>query len=199
MSLSSCLLLLLHCEVKANFDESYVGYGIWLPNAPKFQKPRSVFNAATLAYIGDCIYELYVRRHFLFSALCIEEYNDRVTAVVHCEAQSERGGRPKGLKNKIRPEIRRMLGKTTLHYVHARFKERAAESYGEIVQLCPENVEGLKTGAKEEKVDHRWSFEEMKRFGEFAEAEEKRKSFQDQRRRRRKINGFVWIIRTSQF
>ncbi|KAK4838055.1 hypothetical protein QYF36_010619 [Acer negundo] len=73
--------------VKANLDESYVGYGIWLPNAPKVQKPRSVFNAAALAYIGDCIYELYVRRHFLFSALCIEEYNDRVTAVVHCEAQ----------------------------------------------------------------------------------------------------------------
>ncbi|KAK0598576.1 hypothetical protein LWI29_035978 [Acer saccharum] len=30
---------------------------VWLPNAPKVQKPRSVFNAAALAYIGDCIYE----------------------------------------------------------------------------------------------------------------------------------------------
>ncbi|KAK4838427.1 hypothetical protein QYF36_013631 [Acer negundo] len=43
--------------VKAIFDESYVGYDVWLPNAPKVQKPRSVFNAAALAYIGDCIYE----------------------------------------------------------------------------------------------------------------------------------------------
>ncbi|KAK1578024.1 hypothetical protein Q3G72_026949 [Acer saccharum] len=126
--------------------------------------------------------------------------------------------RDQGLKNKIRPEIRRMLGEATLHYGHARFKkvaafadssrwlqalsvltevimlnpclpdtyhtlglvydnignaekaadpsdttlrfhlaslyvelgdyQRAAESYGEIVQLCPENVEALKTSAK---------------------------------------------------
>ncbi|TXG68619.1 hypothetical protein EZV62_003554 [Acer yangbiense] len=42
--------------VKANLDESYMGYDEWLPNAPKVQKPRSVFNAAALAYIGDCIY-----------------------------------------------------------------------------------------------------------------------------------------------
>ncbi|KAK1577463.1 hypothetical protein Q3G72_021983 [Acer saccharum] len=60
---------------------------VWLPNAPKVQKPRSVFNAAALAYIGDCIYELFLifvanaRRHFLFTALSIEEYNDRVTTV----------------------------------------------------------------------------------------------------------------------
>lgn len=51
------------------------------------EKPRSVFNAASLAYVGDCIYELYARRHFLFPPLNIEEYNDRVTAVVRCEAQ----------------------------------------------------------------------------------------------------------------
>ncbi|KAK1576302.1 hypothetical protein Q3G72_012762 [Acer saccharum] len=83
--------LKLDAGVKANLDESYVGYDIWLPNAPKVQKPRSVFNAAALAYIGDCIYEmclmLYACRHFLFPALSIEEYNDRVTAVVRCEAQ----------------------------------------------------------------------------------------------------------------
>ena len=35
-----------------------MGYDVWLPNAPKVQKPRSVFNAAALAYIGDCIYEV---------------------------------------------------------------------------------------------------------------------------------------------
>ncbi|KAK1567689.1 hypothetical protein Q3G72_015219 [Acer saccharum] len=53
----------------------------------KAQKPRSVFSAAALAYIGDCIYELYVRRHFLLLAQSIEEYNDHVTVVVRCEAQ----------------------------------------------------------------------------------------------------------------
>lgn len=31
--------------------------------------------------------QLYARRHFFFPPLNIEEYNDRVTAVVRCEAQ----------------------------------------------------------------------------------------------------------------
>jgi len=39
-------------------DETYLGYERWLPTPPKVVKPRSVFNAATLAYIGDCIYEV---------------------------------------------------------------------------------------------------------------------------------------------
>ncbi|XVF25120.1 hypothetical protein REPUB_Repub13aG0186600 [Reevesia pubescens] len=73
--------------IKVDLDESYMGYERWLPTPPKVEKPRSVFNAATLAYIGDCIYELYARRHFLFPPLSIEEYNDRVTSVVRCEAQ----------------------------------------------------------------------------------------------------------------
>ncbi|XP_062156287.1 uncharacterized protein LOC133864092 isoform X2 [Alnus glutinosa] len=68
-------------------DEVYLGYERWLPSPPKVEKPRSMFNAASLAYVGDCIYELYARRHFLFPPLNIEEYNDRVTAVVRCEAQ----------------------------------------------------------------------------------------------------------------
>ncbi|XP_059458857.1 uncharacterized protein LOC132188428 isoform X2 [Corylus avellana] len=68
-------------------DEFYLGYERWLPSPPKVEKPRSMFNASSLAYVGDCIYELYARRHFLFPPLNIEEYNDRVTAVVRCEAQ----------------------------------------------------------------------------------------------------------------
>ncbi|KAK1578349.1 hypothetical protein Q3G72_029583 [Acer saccharum] len=46
--------------VKANLDESYMGYDVWLPNALKVQKPGSVFNEAALACIGDCIYESYL-------------------------------------------------------------------------------------------------------------------------------------------
>ncbi|KAJ8755961.1 hypothetical protein K2173_024506 [Erythroxylum novogranatense] len=68
-------------------DDLYMGYERWLPSPPKVEKPRSVFNAATLAYIGDSIYELYARRHFLSPPLKIDDYNDRVTAVVRCEAQ----------------------------------------------------------------------------------------------------------------
>jgi hypothetical protein len=30
----------------------------WLPAAPKVKKPRSTYNAASLAYLGDCIYEV---------------------------------------------------------------------------------------------------------------------------------------------
>nr|AIU93278.1 putative Mini-RNaseIII like protein [Cunninghamia lanceolata] len=59
----------------------------WLPPAPNVAKPRSIYNAATLAYLGDCIYELYARRHFFFPPLSINEYNRRVMALVCCEAQ----------------------------------------------------------------------------------------------------------------
>ncbi|XP_062087675.1 uncharacterized protein LOC133794461 isoform X3 [Humulus lupulus] len=68
-------------------NDLYLGYERWLPSPPKVKKPRSIYNAAALAYLGDCIYELYARRHFLFPPLSIEEFNDRVMAVVRCEAQ----------------------------------------------------------------------------------------------------------------
>lgn len=59
----------------------------WLPPAPEVSSPRAIYNAASLAYLGDCIYELYARRHFLFPPLSINEYNRRVMALVCCEAQ----------------------------------------------------------------------------------------------------------------
>jgi ribonuclease-3 family protein len=68
-------------------DGTYMGYEAWLPDPPKLQKPLSLHNAASLAFIGDCVYELYARRHFLFPPLSIEEYNDRVMSVARCEAQ----------------------------------------------------------------------------------------------------------------
>ncbi|KAK1360267.1 RNase III domain-containing protein [Heracleum sosnowskyi] len=68
-------------------ETTCMGYETWLPTPPKVDNPRSIYNAASLAFIGDCIYELYARRHFLFPPLNIEEYNDRVMAVVRCEAQ----------------------------------------------------------------------------------------------------------------
>ncbi|KAL9263229.1 ROOT HAIR DEFECTIVE 3-like protein [Drosera capensis] len=68
-------------------ESTYMGYERWLPSPPKVDKPQSSFNAAMLAYIGDCIYELYARRHFLVPALKMDDYNERVMAVVRCEAQ----------------------------------------------------------------------------------------------------------------
>ncbi|VVB00236.1 unnamed protein product [Arabis nemorensis] len=74
-------------DIGDEFEDTCIGYEKWFPSPPKVEKPRSVFNAASLAYIGDSIYEIYARRHFLFPPLSIEEYNDRVRAVVRCEAQ----------------------------------------------------------------------------------------------------------------
>ncbi|KMZ56301.1 Ribonuclease III family protein [Zostera marina] len=59
----------------------------WFPIPPKVNKPRSIYNAVSLAYLGDCIYELYARRHFLFPPLSIDVYNERVMSIVRCEAQ----------------------------------------------------------------------------------------------------------------
>ncbi|KAL6559962.1 hypothetical protein OROGR_005079 [Orobanche gracilis] len=82
---------LLKRDISKNAQEelvgSYLGYETWLPTPHKVEGPRSLLSPPSLAYIGDCIYELYARRHFLFPPLNIEEYNDRVMAVVRCEAQ----------------------------------------------------------------------------------------------------------------
>ncbi|KAJ3701415.1 hypothetical protein LUZ61_005120 [Rhynchospora tenuis] len=69
-------------------EEKFMGFERWwLPAAPKVKKPRSTYNAVSLAYLGDCIYELYARRHFLYPPLSINEYNERVMKVVRCESQ----------------------------------------------------------------------------------------------------------------
>ncbi|XP_043718517.1 uncharacterized protein LOC122666569 [Telopea speciosissima] len=87
LTASELLSLNIRSPSQGKSEELYLGYERWLPAAPKVKKPKSIYNAATLAYIGDCIYELFARRHFLFPPLNIEEYNARVMAVVRCEAQ----------------------------------------------------------------------------------------------------------------
>jgi hypothetical protein len=38
---------------------TYMGFGKWwLPPPPEVKKPRSLYSAASLAYLGDCIYEV---------------------------------------------------------------------------------------------------------------------------------------------
>lgn len=52
-------------------DGKYLGYERWrLPAAPKVKKPRSIYNAASLAYLGDCIYEVGITFYFA-GCLCI--------------------------------------------------------------------------------------------------------------------------------
>ncbi|XP_054782952.1 uncharacterized protein LOC129290254 isoform X3 [Prosopis cineraria] len=57
-------------------DETYLGYERWLPSPPKVVKPRSVFNAASLAYIGDCIYEDALLQKLLNSNFLSEQERD---------------------------------------------------------------------------------------------------------------------------
>lgn len=47
-------------------DDNCIGYEKWFPSPPKVGKPRSVFNAASLAYIGDSIYEVSLHFHYDF-------------------------------------------------------------------------------------------------------------------------------------
>jgi hypothetical protein len=72
----------------ANSTVAVPGSGrMWLPQPPFVEKPRAVHNAASLAYLGDVIYEVYVRCHFLTPPQSIDKYTGRVTALVCCEAQ----------------------------------------------------------------------------------------------------------------
>ncbi|XP_020517321.1 uncharacterized protein LOC18424544 isoform X3 [Amborella trichopoda] len=81
------LLSLPHHETQGKSEDAYLGYERWLPAAPNVKTPRSRYKAAALAYMGDCIFEFYARRHFLFTPLSIDEYNARVMAIVRCESQ----------------------------------------------------------------------------------------------------------------
>ncbi|XP_057831198.2 uncharacterized protein LOC131041942 isoform X2 [Cryptomeria japonica] len=48
----------------------------WLPPAPKVEKPRSIYNATTLAYLGDCIYEDALLNKLLEGEFLSEEERD---------------------------------------------------------------------------------------------------------------------------
>lgn len=45
-------------------DELYLGFERWLPTPPQVKSPRSIYNAASLAYIGDCIFEVSTLLHW---------------------------------------------------------------------------------------------------------------------------------------
>ncbi|KAL7180367.1 hypothetical protein ACSBR1_043547 [Camellia fascicularis] len=56
-SISTLLSRNSQTPFQEKLEETYLGYERWLPSPPKVEKPRSIYNAASLAYIGDCIYE----------------------------------------------------------------------------------------------------------------------------------------------
>lgn len=68
-------------------EEDGQGHQIWLPKGPLVPRPKAHYNAASLAYLGDCIYELYVRCHFLSPPQAIDKYNNLVMGLVCCESQ----------------------------------------------------------------------------------------------------------------
>ncbi|XP_057504781.1 uncharacterized protein LOC130788253, partial [Actinidia eriantha] len=86
-SISALLSRNIQSPIQGKLEETYLGYETLLPNLPKAEKPRSIYNVVSLAYIRDSIYELCARSHFLFPSLNIEQYNDCVMAVARCEAQ----------------------------------------------------------------------------------------------------------------
>ncbi|KAK1576169.1 hypothetical protein Q3G72_011466 [Acer saccharum] len=103
MSLSSCPSS-SSLRVRASFDtQQRLSYN---PNAPKNPNKALASTAKpppppplswrslsqpdwTLRFLtfSSALVKLYACRHLLFPALSIEEYNDRVTTVVRCEAQ----------------------------------------------------------------------------------------------------------------
>ncbi|KAK1549147.1 hypothetical protein Q3G72_034599 [Acer saccharum] len=100
MSLSSCPSS-SSLRVKASFDtQQRLSYNSNAPKTPRRllipqlnlhqHHHRSLSQPDwTLRFLAfsSALVKLYAHRHFLFLALSIEEYNDRVTAVVRCEVQ----------------------------------------------------------------------------------------------------------------
>lgn len=50
--------------------------------------PIGQLNAASLAYLGDAVYELYVRSHYLLPPKKISDYHSQVVAQVRAETQA---------------------------------------------------------------------------------------------------------------
>ncbi len=51
--------------------------------------PIERLSPASLAYLGDAVYELYIRTHYLFPAKRLSTYNQKVVTQVRAETQAE--------------------------------------------------------------------------------------------------------------
>eukprot|EP00249_Psilotum_nudum_P014206 c24721_g1_i3 orf=105-686(+) len=50
-------LLSSGCSLEERPDSGLSKARVWLPLPPSIQRPRTAYNAASLAYLGDCVYE----------------------------------------------------------------------------------------------------------------------------------------------
>ncbi|MBR8831020.1 MAG: Mini-ribonuclease 3 [Chroococcopsis gigantea SAG 12.99] len=55
---------------------------------PESFEPLAQLSPASLAYIGDAVYELYIRRYYLLPPKRIKDYHERVVAQVRAETQA---------------------------------------------------------------------------------------------------------------
>eukprot|EP00249_Psilotum_nudum_P014205 c24721_g1_i1 orf=105-530(+) len=51
-------LLSSGCSLEERPDSGLSKARVWLPLPPSIQRPRTAYNAASLAYLGDCVYEI---------------------------------------------------------------------------------------------------------------------------------------------
>ncbi|GAQ80548.1 hypothetical protein KFL_000560370 [Klebsormidium nitens] len=70
-----------------DLDRGTIGSG-WLPPPPEIARPRAQFNAGTMAYLGDGVYQMYAKRHFLLPPKTVNALNERVLGLVRCETQA---------------------------------------------------------------------------------------------------------------
>lgn len=67
-------------------SESFLGYETWVPKPPEAEKPRSTFNPASLAYLGDCIYEvciLFSIDYGLVVIKCLVHYSEEPNTILY--------------------------------------------------------------------------------------------------------------------
>ncbi len=55
---------------------------------PESFDPLAQLSPASLAYIGDAVYELYIRRYYLLPPKRSKDYHDKVVAQVRAEQQA---------------------------------------------------------------------------------------------------------------
>jgi ribonuclease III family protein len=73
--------------------QSVCVFSDWIDLATKFSDiaPAQLqrLSPAALAYVGDAVYELYVRTHYLVPPRRLRAYHDRVVAQVRAESQAQ--------------------------------------------------------------------------------------------------------------
>jgi len=81
-----------HSDGSSSSSDNFLGKAIALPSLQAAQLSGSQFqqlSPAALAYLGDAIYELFVRRHYLLPPKRIRTYHHQVVSQVRAERQAD--------------------------------------------------------------------------------------------------------------